>query len=46
MSGESGRNETKAGAYGRVEVTAKMQVGDWLWPAIWMLPMNDNLQYS
>lgn len=21
--------------YGRVEVIAKMPVGDWLWPAIW-----------
>lgn len=24
--------------YGRIEVTAKMPVGDWLWPAIWMMP--------
>ncbi|EMC92656.1 glycoside hydrolase family 16 protein, partial [Baudoinia panamericana UAMH 10762] len=24
--------------YGRVEVTAKMPQGDWLWPAIWMMP--------
>ncbi|XP_014665919.1 PREDICTED: beta-1,3-glucan-binding protein-like [Priapulus caudatus] len=24
--------------YGRVEVRAKMPAGDWLWPAIWMLP--------
>ncbi|ORY16517.1 glycosyl hydrolase [Clohesyomyces aquaticus] len=24
--------------YGRVEVTAKMPCGDWLWPAIWMMP--------
>ncbi|KAJ7267508.1 glycoside hydrolase family 16 protein [Mycena rebaudengoi] len=24
--------------YGRVEVTAKLPRGDWLWPAIWMLP--------
>ncbi|TVY94450.1 Beta-1,3-glucan-binding protein [Lachnellula willkommii] len=41
---KSGRINTKAGAsikYGRVEVTAKLPVGDWLWPAIWMLPMND-----
>ncbi|KAF8525030.1 concanavalin A-like lectin/glucanase domain-containing protein [Hysterangium stoloniferum] len=27
--------------YGRVEVKAKMPKGDWLWPAIWMLPSND-----
>lgn len=26
--------------YGRIEVTAKMPVGDWLWPAIWMMPVN------
>ena len=24
--------------YGRVEVKAQLPVGDWLWPAIWMLP--------
>ncbi|XP_049958309.1 beta-1,3-glucan-binding protein-like [Schistocerca serialis cubense] len=24
--------------YGRVEVRAKMPAGDWLWPAIWLLP--------
>jgi len=24
--------------YGRVEVRAKIPSGDWLWPAIWMLP--------
>ncbi|ORY82429.1 concanavalin A-like lectin/glucanase domain-containing protein [Protomyces lactucae-debilis] len=27
--------------YGRVEVTAKLPVGDWLWPAIWMMPTNN-----
>ncbi|KAI9056180.1 hypothetical protein LZ554_001108 [Drepanopeziza brunnea f. sp. 'monogermtubi'] len=40
----SGRINTKKGAtirYGRVEVTAKMPSGDWLWPAIWMLPVNE-----
>ncbi|XP_047498880.1 beta-1,3-glucan-binding protein-like [Penaeus chinensis] len=26
--------------YGRVEVRAKMPRGDWLWPAVWMLPRN------
>ncbi|KAF8914733.1 concanavalin A-like lectin/glucanase domain-containing protein [Mucidula mucida] len=26
--------------YGRVEVRAKMPKGDWLWPAIWMLPKD------
>lgn len=40
----SGRISTKKGAfitYGRVEVTAKMPAGDWLWPAIWMLPVDN-----
>ncbi|EMD36047.1 glycoside hydrolase family 16 protein [Gelatoporia subvermispora B] len=27
--------------YGKVEVVAKIPRGDWLWPAIWMLPVND-----
>ncbi|KAJ7193657.1 hypothetical protein GGX14DRAFT_588307 [Mycena pura] len=26
--------------YGRIEVRAKMPVGDWLWPALWMLPVD------
>ncbi|KAI8903874.1 putative glucan binding protein [Gorgonomyces haynaldii] len=27
--------------YGKVEVRAKLPKGDWIWPAIWMLPKND-----
>lgn len=27
--------------YGKVEVVAKMPQGDWLWPAIWMVPQDD-----
>mmetsp|Transcript_9153 Transcript_9153/g.1364 ORF Transcript_9153/g.1364 Transcript_9153/m.1364 type:complete len:98 (+) Transcript_9153:370-663(+) len=27
--------------YGRVEVNAKLPKGDWLWPAIWMLPTSN-----
>jgi len=27
--------------YGRVEVVAKLPRGDWLWPAIWMLPEGE-----
>ncbi|KAL5611382.1 hypothetical protein BROUX41_001004 [Berkeleyomyces rouxiae] len=27
--------------YGRVEVMAKLPKGDWLWPAIWMMPAAD-----
>ncbi|KAL1874340.1 hypothetical protein VTK73DRAFT_472 [Phialemonium thermophilum] len=41
---KSGRINTKKGAtikYGRVEVTARLPKGDWLWPAIWMLPVDD-----
>ena len=40
---KSGRINTKKGAtikFGRVEVTAKLPAGDWLWPAIWMLPVD------
>ncbi|KAL9637683.1 MAG: hypothetical protein Q9204_001777 [Flavoplaca sp. TL-2023a] len=41
---KSGRINTKKGAtirYGRVEVTATIPSGDWLWPAIWMLPVEN-----
>lgn len=31
--------------YGKVEVVAKMPKGDWLWPAIWMMP-EDNVYGS
>jgi beta-glucanase (GH16 family) len=40
---KSGRLNTKKGAnlrYGRVEVVARMPEGDWLWPAIWLLPTS------
>lgn len=38
---KSGRINTKVGAnikFGKVEVVAKLPAGDWLWPAIWMMP--------
>jgi len=41
---QSARLSTRASAsikYGKVEVRAKLPTGDWLWPAIWMLPVND-----
>ncbi|RDW92338.1 putative beta-1,3-glucan-binding protein [Coleophoma crateriformis] len=41
---KSGRINSKKGAtikYGRVQVTAKIPAGDWLWPAIWMLPVDN-----
>ncbi|XP_072023402.1 beta-1,3-glucan-binding protein-like [Amphiura filiformis] len=28
--------------YGKVEVRARMPVGDWLWPAIWLLPRRNS----
>ena len=30
--------ETFTFTYGRVEVVAQMPAGDWLWPAIWLMP--------
>lgn len=41
---KSARLNTKLGAniqFGRVEVTAQLPAGDWLWPAIWMLPRDN-----
>lgn len=41
---KSGRINTKLGAsikYGRIEVVAKLPKGDWMWPAIWMLPKDN-----
>ncbi|KAJ3846374.1 glycoside hydrolase family 16 protein [Lentinula lateritia] len=34
-------NGTYSIASGRVQVRAKLPLGDWLWPAIWMLPANN-----
>ncbi|KAF2203850.1 concanavalin A-like lectin/glucanase [Delitschia confertaspora ATCC 74209] len=41
---KSARISTKIGAsikFGRVEVVAQLPEGDWLWPAIWMLPKDN-----
>ena len=41
---KSARISTRKGSwitYGRVEVEAKLPAGLWLWPAIWMLPVNN-----
>jgi hypothetical protein len=27
--------------YGRVEISAKIPTGDWIWPALWMMPVRD-----
>lgn len=38
---KSARLHSKASIqYGKVEVTAKLPSGDWLWPAIWMMPVD------
>lgn len=40
---KSGRINLKKKAaikYGRIEVEAQLPRGDWLWPAIWLLPVN------
>ncbi|KAF2430320.1 glucan endo-1,3-beta-D-glucosidase [Tothia fuscella] len=40
---KSGRISTRIGPkikFGRIEVTAQLPAGDWLWPAIWMLPVD------
>ncbi|KAJ7040765.1 glycoside hydrolase family 16 protein [Mycena alexandri] len=40
MSARLSTKDHFAMTYGRVEVRAKLPRGDWLWPAIWMLPVN------
>ncbi|KAJ8517883.1 hypothetical protein ONZ45_g4983 [Pleurotus djamor] len=40
---QSARLSTRNSAsirYGKVEVRAKIPTGDWMWPAIWMLPVD------
>ncbi|KIP01697.1 glycoside hydrolase family 16 protein [Phlebiopsis gigantea 11061_1 CR5-6] len=27
--------------YGKIEIVARVPEGDWLWPALWMLPVDD-----
>ncbi|KAI0070922.1 concanavalin A-like lectin/glucanase, partial [Panus rudis PR-1116 ss-1] len=42
---KSARISTKGKAgitFGKVEVRAKNPRGDWLWPAVWMLPQDDS----
>ncbi|TEB25014.1 glycoside hydrolase family 16 protein [Coprinellus micaceus] len=41
---QSARLSTRRSAsiqFGKVEVRAKIPTGDWLWPAIWMLPVDN-----
>lgn len=42
MSARLRTAETFTFKYGRVEVRAKMPYGDWLWPAIWMMPAHNS----
>ncbi|ETN38270.1 uncharacterized protein HMPREF1541_06301 [Cyphellophora europaea CBS 101466] len=39
-SGRISTSKSRSIKYGRIEVTAKLPRGDWLWPAIWLLPKN------
>ena len=41
MSGKLTTVTSYSMKYGRVEVKAKLPKGDWLWPAIWMLPRHN-----
>lgn len=34
---------TKGFQYGRLEILAKIPSGDWLWPAMWMLPVGTGI---
>ncbi|KAI5996066.1 glycoside hydrolase family 16 protein [Pisolithus marmoratus] len=42
MSGRINTRGKKSIKYGKVEVKAKLPQGDWLWPAIWMLPVGNS----
>lgn len=39
-SGRISTRSSKSIRYGRIEVEAQLPEGDWLWPAIWMLPKD------
>ncbi|KAI0667514.1 concanavalin A-like lectin/glucanase [Trametes maxima] len=41
MSARLHTRKTYSIKYGKVEISAKLPRGDWLWPALWMLPVND-----
>ncbi|KAJ6532926.1 concanavalin A-like lectin/glucanase domain-containing protein [Mycena vulgaris] len=40
MSARISTRKSASLRFGRVEVRAKLPTGDWLWPAIWMLPVG------
>ncbi|KAJ7113085.1 glycoside hydrolase family 16 protein, partial [Mycena epipterygia] len=41
MSARISTRKSASVKFGRVEVVAKLPTGDWLWPAIWMLPVDE-----
>ena len=41
MSARVRTAETFSFKYGRVEIKAKMPKGDWIWPALWFLPVQE-----
>jgi hypothetical protein len=41
MSSRISTRKSHSIRFGRVEVVAKLPRGDWLWPAIWMLPKDN-----
>ncbi|TFK51373.1 putative member of glycoside hydrolase family GH16 [Heliocybe sulcata] len=41
MSARINTKKSRSIRYGRVEIKAKNPNGDWLWPALWMLPVNN-----
>ncbi|KAK7017657.1 GH16 beta-1 3-glucan recognition protein [Favolaschia claudopus] len=41
MSARISTRKSASLRFGRVEVVAKLPTGDWLWPAIWMLPVGN-----
>jgi beta-glucanase (GH16 family) len=41
MSGRVSTVNSVKVKYGRVEVRAKLPKGDWLWPAIWLMPVHN-----
>ncbi|KAF9234329.1 glycoside hydrolase family 16 protein [Melanogaster broomeanus] len=46
MSGRINTRGKKSIGYGKVEVRAKLPQGDWLWPAIWMMPEGNSSSSS
>ncbi|KAJ7758801.1 GH16 beta-1,3-glucan recognition protein, partial [Mycena maculata] len=41
MSARVSTRKSASLKFGRVEVVAKIPTGDWLWPALWMLPVGE-----